>query len=47
MIYVQVQDQQLYILKKNIFYKTIYLSEEINCTKPSASVRVPCYRPDS
>jgi hypothetical protein len=24
------------------FYKTFYLSEEVNCTEPSPSVRVPC-----
>ncbi len=26
----------------NIFYKTSYLNQEVNCTEPSPSVRGPC-----
>ncbi len=29
-----------------IFYKTSYLNEEVNCTKPFPSVSVPCPRPE-
>ncbi len=36
-------DQLLWELKLNFpFYKTTYLNEEVNCTEPSPSVRVPC-----
>jgi hypothetical protein len=36
-------DQLVFILKFLItfFYKTSYLNEEVNCTEPSPSVRVP------
>jgi hypothetical protein len=33
--------QLLLILKVLFIYKTSYLNEEVNCTKPSPSVRVP------
>ncbi len=39
-------DQLLFILELyfSFFYKTTYLNEEVNCTKPFPLVRVPRYR---
>jgi len=39
--------QPIFILKVFFFYKTTYLNEEVNCTGPSPSVRVPCIKPKS
>ncbi len=38
-------DQRLLILKKVVFvfYKSSCLNEEVNCTEPSPSVRVPWF----
>jgi hypothetical protein len=37
-------DQKLLVLKAIFlfFYQTSYLNEEVKCTKPYTSVRVPC-----
>jgi hypothetical protein len=34
-----------FLLKLYLFYRTTYLNEEVKCTEPSLSARIPCLQP--